>query len=35
MGISAASAAILLLTLKVYFGALIKCRKNVGQGGLF
>ena len=35
MGTSAACKAILLLMLKVYFGALVKCTQDVGEGGLF
>lgn len=35
MGTSAASNAVLLLMLKVYFGSLIKWRKDVGEGELF
>lgn len=35
MGTSAASKAILLLTLKMCFGTLIKCTKDVGEEVLF
>lgn len=35
MDTSAANKAILLLMVKVYFGALVKCTKDVGEEGLF